>query len=138
MRPRPAASELLAWMLVGAGLGVVAGFALSQWMGAGAPEDGSPSRPDPPVAPLRARAATRAVRLALQQDPALAGYELEPVAVGAGVVELHGWVATRSLRGRAARVAGAAPGITSLINCLLVHGEDDPVEPDGSPSRPRA
>ena len=41
------------------------------------------------------------------------------------MVELHGWVPSRGLRARAARAVAAAPGIDTLVNCLLVHGEDD-------------
>ena len=42
-----------------------------------------------------------------------------------GVVELHGWVPSRAIRARAARVAAQVPGIERVVNCILVRGEDD-------------
>ena len=124
-------SELLAWTLVGAAVGLAAGFAASEWLGpmdrtrtggtlrslAGGPADAPPVR--------SGSLALRAVRVALSQDPELAALELAVVAAGHGAVELHGWVPSRRLRARAARLAAAAPGIDSLLNCLLVRGEDD-------------
>jgi hypothetical protein len=40
-------------------------------------------------------------------------------------VELRGWVTDRSSRTLAARVACAVPGIETVINSILVRGEDD-------------
>ena len=127
---RPSASELLAWTLVGAALGVAAGFVLGEWLGPITPsrarrvlEGGR--RPAEGGIHLRAAETASAARLALAQDSDLAQLGLEPIAVGPGVVELHGWVPTRTLRTRAARIVTAAKGIDSLVNCLLVHGEDD-------------
>jgi hypothetical protein len=45
--------------------------------------------------------------------------------VSVGVVEIHGWVPSRSLRTRAIRVVHALPGIEQVVDCILVHGEDD-------------
>jgi hypothetical protein len=124
-------SELLAWTLVGAAVGIAAGFAASEWLG---PMDrkraGETLRSLAGGATderLRASGSTalRSVRVALAQDPELAELELAVVAAGRGMVELHGWVPSRRLRARAARLAAAAPGIDSLLNCLLVRGEDD-------------
>ena len=132
MRERPSASELFAWSLVGLGLGLVAGVALGGWLGPvrRPPRMETPGDDAvPEVAPLKPALAERAVRQALGQDPDLSQLDLRPLAVGAGVVELHGWVPSRALRARAARLAGRVPGIDSLVNCLLVHGEDDAVEP---------
>ena len=124
-------SELLAWTLVGAAVGLAAGFAASEWLGpldrkraraafrslAGGATDAAPAP--------SGSTALRAVAVALAQDPELAGLELAVVTAGRGAVELHGWVPSRRLRARAARLAAAAPGIDSLLNCLLVRGEDD-------------
>ena len=124
-------SELLAWTLVGAAVGLAAGFAASQWLG---PMDRKRARERLWSLAGGARAvkrgvsgstALRAVRVVLAQDPELADLELDVVVAGRGMVELHGWVPSRRLRARAARLAASAPGIDSLLNCLLVRGEDD-------------
>lgn len=144
MRHRPSATELLAWTLVGTAVGIVAGFALGQWLGpaaasarqrpSGAGEDVA-GEPDPPaaVAELPGRASR-----ALAADPGLAELGLTAVAVAPGILELHGWVPTRAVRARAARLVAATPGITTLVNCLLVHGEDDHRDPAPKPAPRRA
>ena len=138
MRHRSSASELFAWMLVGTAVGVAAGFALGEWLGpftrrppAGRTPEDPTSDPTPAVRPGTAETTRRALA-ALAQEPALRALDLTPIAVSPGVVELHGWVPTRGLRARAARAVAAAPGIETLVNCLLVHGEDDtlPDAPD--------
>lgn len=133
MRARPSSSELLAWSLVGLGVGLVAGVGLAGWLGPSRPREDAPSL-DPEQAfraprLLMAAAAERAVERALAGDPDFRHLDLKALSVGPGVVELHGWVPTRALRTRAMRRAAEAEGIESLINCLLVHGEDDPAEP---------
>lgn len=128
MRHRTAASELLAWALVGTALGVAAGFALGEWVGpvrgrhrtTPEPDSADPGTPAPGLGET-----ARRVRAALGQDPELGPLKLTPIAVAPGMVELHGWVPTRALRARAVRAASALPGIDSLVNCLLVEGEDD-------------
>ena len=67
----------------------------------------------------------REVERRLSADAELGHLGLEAVAVSQRRIELHGWVPTRELRARAWRTARQAPGIDTLINCLLVHGEDD-------------
>src|SRR5689334_19059665 len=67
----------------------------------------------------------RAVLAALQAEPRLAGIPVEALPVARGVVELRGWVPTRAARTLAGRTALATPGIESVINSLLVRGEDD-------------
>ena len=128
-------SELLAWTLVGATVGLAAGFAASEWLG---PMDRKRAKAafrslaggvtDQAPAPSGSTA-LRAVAVALAQDPELAELELAVVTAGPGAVELHGWVPSRRVRARAARLAAAAPGIDSLLNCLLVRGEDDTAMP---------
>lgn len=132
MRHRPSPSEILAWTLFGGVIGAVAGFALGEWLGPITPARlgkalaGGPGRGGHP---LKAAETARVARLALEQDEELRVLDLEPIVVGPGVVELHGWVPERRLRARAARLVAAADGIDSLVNCLLVRGEDDTTRP---------
>lgn len=134
MRERPSSSELVAWSLVGLGLGLVGGIALAGWFGPIRRQEQDEDAELPPATPpgklLKASAAERAVERALTHDLELSELELKALAVGRGVVELHGWVPTRPLRTRAMRVASQVEGIDSIVNCLLVHGEDDPADPD--------
>jgi hypothetical protein len=132
MRARPSSSELVAWSLVGLGLGLVTGFALGGWLGPTGPRrraDAPDQVPAGAARPLKAAAAERAVERVLARDPELGELGLRALAVGAGIVELHGWVPSRMLRARAARLGARVEGIESLVNCLLVHGEDDAAEP---------
>ncbi|HTS88271.1 MAG TPA: hypothetical protein VMG41_07230 [Gemmatimonadales bacterium] len=129
---RPSASELVAWTLLGAVVGIAAGLALGEWLGA----------PDPalarrtlsrlarrPARRLTAAETAEVAVLALESDPELHSLDLRPLAVGSGAVELHGWVPDRRLRTRAARLVAEAHGIEQLVNCVLVHGEDDAARP---------
>ncbi|HEY7682792.1 MAG TPA: BON domain-containing protein [Gemmatimonadales bacterium] len=130
MRRTASASELLAWTLVGAAIGVVAGFALGEWLGPLTVDRAKPlldrmRQGSEDSGRLGAAEAARAARRTLASDPDLKGLGLEPIAVGPGVVELHGWVPSRALRARAARLVAGTAGIDSLVNCVLVHGEDD-------------
>jgi len=131
MRERPSSSELVAWSLVGLCVGVVAGFALGGWLGPVERRRGGPDATEEAedVVPLKAAAAERAVTVVLGQDPDLKRLALTVRAVSPGVVELHGWVPDRRLRAHATRVAARVAGIESLVNCLLVHGEDDAASP---------
>ena len=129
-KERLSATELLGWVLAGLGVGLVAGLVLSEWLGE--VNQGRLARtldrwqdPSEPVSPLSPTTATRAALAVIHRDEALRVCDLEPIGVRAGVIELHGWVSSRSLRARAARLVAAVPGIESLINCILVHGEDD-------------
>jgi hypothetical protein len=132
MSRRPSPSELLAWTLVGAVVGVAAGFALGEWLGplsrerAGRVLRGATGAAARKLTPSEA---ARAARLMLETDPMFKGLELVPIGVGPGIVELHGWVSTRALRARAMRLVSQTAGIDTLVNCLLVHGEDDAAEP---------
>jgi osmotically-inducible protein OsmY len=80
--------------------------------------EGSPSR-------LTTSATARSVAAALDAEARLAGLGIQALAVARGVVELRGWVPNRTARTLAGRTALAAPGIESVINSLLVRGEDD-------------
>lgn len=127
--------EVLIWAVLGVGTGLVAGFALSEWVGnvnrvrvgrvAQRLREPAPTR-------LTTAASARAVAVALKAEPRLAGLGLEPMAVARGVVELRGWVPSRVLRTLAGRTALAVPGIESVINSILVRGEDDQSPPASS------
>ena len=120
--------EVVLWTALGVGGGLLAAIALSEWVGdvnagrvrraAGKLRQNEPTR-------LTASASVRAVEVALAADPRLAGLTIEARAVGRGAVELRGWVPSRSIRTIAGRTALAVPGIESVINSLLVRGEDD-------------
>jgi len=133
MSRRPPASELLAWTLVGTVIGVAAGFALGEWLGPLSRERTGRALRRATEPSTRTRLtpaeAARAARLTLEHDSRFAGLELVPIGVGPGVVELHGWVPTRALRTHAFRLVSHTAGIDTLVNCLLVHGEDDAAEP---------
>ncbi len=120
--------EVLLWTVLGLASGLVASVALSEWLG-----DVNPDRVkrvadklrDSRATRLTAAASMRAVEAALAADPRLAGLTIEARAVNRGAVELRGWVPTRTIRTAAGRTALAVPGIESVINSILVRGEDD-------------
>jgi hypothetical protein len=127
-RDRLTGMQVMLWSGLGVGAGLVAGFLLSEWVGgvnrvrvtgvARRLRQGTPTR-------LTSSASARAVEAALEAEPRLAGIPIEAMAVARGVVELRGWVPTRAARAIAGRAALAVPGIESVINSLLVRGEDD-------------
>jgi hypothetical protein len=124
VRPRTQLSvlQIVTW-------GVMLGFALAEWTGnVTAPRVRRAARrirePAPPPA-LTAAGTARAVADALGRDAELHDLGIQVTMVSAGTVELHGWVRTRALRARAARVAARVPGVEAVINSILVRGEDD-------------
>ena len=127
-RDRLSGFQVILWTGLGLGGGLAAGFMLSEWIGgvsrlrvtgvARRLREPSPTR-------LTTSASARAVLAALQAEPRLAGIPVEALPVARGVVELRGWVPTRAARTLAGRTALATPGIESVINSLLVRGEDD-------------
>ena len=124
---------LLGWSIGGAALGLAAGLIVNETLGEVGPARirGLVRKRRRPV-PARTGQLARLVLQALRADPALAHLALHALAVSARTVELHGWVATRGERTHAARVARAVPGPESIINCILVHGEDDFNSPEDS------
>jgi hypothetical protein len=119
---------MLLWAALGTGAGLLAGLGLSAWVGgvstrrvrraAARLRETAPPR-------LTINASAQAVRAALQAEPRLAGLGIQAVPVSRGVVELRGWVPSRIARTLAGRTALAVPGIDSVINSILVRGEDD-------------
>jgi len=124
---------LLGWSVGGAALGLAAGLIVSETLGEVGPAriKGMVQKRRRPV-PARTGQLARRVRQALSLDPALSLLTLDALAVSARTVELHGWVGTRAQRARAARVARGVPGVDAIINCILVHGEDDFDSPEDS------
>jgi osmotically-inducible protein OsmY len=113
---------------------LVTGFVLSEWMGGiTRPRMQRVARRLKKSAPVRltSAASVRAVDAALQAEPRLTAFSIEVVAVSRGTVELRGWVTDRSARTLAARVACAVTGIDTVINSILVRGEDDRIIPGG-------
>lgn len=118
--------ETAAWILGGLGIGLTAGLFVAGWVG--------------PVSRARLRRAVeewgeagaapstadtaRAAQAALDASD-LWEHHLTVVAVTPRQVELHGWLPSRALRARAMRLVRELPGIESVVNRLLVHGEDD-------------
>jgi hypothetical protein len=127
-------AQIFLWTTVGVGTGLVAGFALSEWTGginrlrmrraAHRLSQATPVR-------LSSAGSARAVEAALQAEPRLGGFSIEVLPVNRGTVELRGWVTSRAARTLAARVACAVPGIETVINSILVRGEDDRIFPGG-------
>jgi osmotically-inducible protein OsmY len=116
------------------GTGLLAGFALSEWLGGmNRPRMERVARRLGQTAPARLTpaASARAVDAALHAETRLAGFSIEVVAVSRGTVELRGWVSDRAARTLAARVACAVAGIDTVINSILVRGEDDRIIPGG-------
>ena len=134
-RDRLGGLEIMLWSGLGIGVGLAAGFILSEWVGdvnrsrvsgvARRLREGAHSR-------LTTSATARSVAAALDAEPRLAGLGIQTLAVARGVVELRGWVPTRAARTIAGRTALAAPGIESVINSLQVRGEDDTRSPEGA------
>ncbi len=126
--------QVFLWTTFGVGTGLVAGFALSEWVGGvnqtrvkrAAKSLGHTS----PVHHTSA-ASARAVEGALAAETRLAGCALEVVPISRSSVELRGWVGDRAARTLAARVARAVTGVESVVNSILVRGEDDRVIPGG-------
>ena len=120
--------QIILWTGLGLGAGLVAGFTLSEWVGGVSStrmRRAARRLREPTPARLTTAASAQAVDAALKAEPRLAGLTVEILPIGRGVVELRGWVPSRSMRTLACRTALAAPGIESVINSLLVRGEDD-------------
>jgi hypothetical protein len=120
--------QIILWAGLGVGAGLVAGFGLSEWIGGVSPtrmRRAARRLSQPAPTRLTTAATARAVEAALRAESRLAGVTVEVLAIGRGVVELRGWVPNRLTRTLACRTALAVPGIESVINSLLVRGEDD-------------
>ena len=120
--------EALFWAVLGTGAGLLTGVTLSAWVGGVSPGRvrRAANRLREAVPPrLTIGASVQAVRVALQAEPRLSNLGIQAVPVSRGVVELRGWVPSRLARTVAGRTALAVSGIESVINSILVRGEDD-------------
>jgi hypothetical protein len=124
----------LVWGAMGLGMGLLAGFVLAEAVGA--VDRARVSRAvrrlgaDPALAPLPSAQVARAASMALAGELGLADLTLETRALGAGRVELLGWVPDRRRRALAERTVASLSGITGVVNRILVEQEDPdaPVE----------
>lgn len=118
-------ASLAGAVVLGLGVGAIVGFLLGELAGpaaSGALRE--QARPTPKSRPLVSRLVVRA-QAALDDDLFLRDCGLRVLAIGPGRIELHGWVADRRSRARAAHLVSDAVEAEAIINCLLVHGEDD-------------
>jgi len=131
---RLSGTQILLWSTVGLGTGLLAGFALGEWVG-GVNQTrvrrAAKSLGQSVGLHHTSAASARAVETALGAEPRLAGCAIEVVPISRRSVELRGWVGDRPSRTLAARVAGAVSGVETVINSILVRGEDDRVVPGG-------
>jgi hypothetical protein len=121
-------TQIFLWTIFGVGTGLLTGFALSEWVGGvnqtrfrRATRRLGHSTPTP----VSAAASARAVDAAIRAEPRLARHSIEVIAVSRGTIELRGWVTDRGARTLAGRIGRAVPGIDTVINSILVRGEDD-------------
>ncbi len=122
--------SLLGPAVAGLALGAAVGFVLGEVLGPRAERGiGSGRSGTVPEATRSMAELVHDALSALAQDADLALLMLEVIPVSRQVVELHGWVGSRTLRTRAARVVGARVGADSVVNRILVHGEDDALAP---------
>ena len=122
--PRSGSVGLVAaGLAVGTGLGVlIAGLVLPAVMRAG--RTGRRQQAARSVAEL-----VHDAQEVLHADLQLRDCGLEVLPVGPGTIELHGWVADRRSRTRATALVAARVHADSVVNCILVRGEDDVVPP---------
>lgn len=116
-------SGILGWAVMGTAVGVVAGLYAAEALAV------QPQRVRrlvrPRAQPVRVGFLARLARQHLRDEPLLHGTAIEVLPVSARTIELHGWVATRSQRAAAERAVRRVQGLESIINAILVHGEDD-------------
>ena len=135
-RARLTRGQALGWSVIGFGAGIVAGLLTGQWVGrvtrarVGIDILGRDFAGDCGASRL-----VRAAAEALDADELLHAHSLKASLVSGRTVEVSGWVPNRATRTRAMRLVQALPDIESVINSILVHGEDDLVAPpDASPA----
>ncbi len=118
----------------GFGVGLLAGLVAGEWLGDVDTDRvrRAVKRLRPDVGPADAAGVERTVRNALQAEAGTRYLKARPRVLGEKLLELVGRVPDPAARDRAAAVAQeAAPGFT-VINRLLIEGQDIP---RGSPAR---
>lgn len=130
--------EMAGWGVLGFITGLVAGSALAAWVGGMSPNRLSRAvrrrRMAAPERPRTAAATVTAAMEALASEPSLAGLTLDALALRQRAVELRGWVRNRNQRALAARCVREVAGIDTVVNRILVRGEDD--RPRDLPAQP--
>jgi len=117
---------VLPWALAGLGLGFVAGLVLGErYHHREVARASVRTLTGPRPVRLSAAATARAAANLLATDADLADAGIRAQGLSAGMVELAGWVPSRTARARAARLVAAIPGVDAVVNHLLVRGEDD-------------
>ena len=131
---RLSGTQILLWSTFGLGTGLLAGFALGEWVGGvNQPRVRRAAKRLGRSVGLLTPRQRRPVRWKPHWAPSrrLSGCALEVVPISRRSVELRGWVKDRPSRALAARVASVVPGVETVINSILVRGEDDRVIPGG-------
>ncbi len=121
--------EIAGWGALGLVSGFLLGTALGAWAGGVTRERlgrvARRLRQPVALAPQSLAATAAAASEALGRVASLAGLQLEARPIGVHSVELRGWVPDRTQRALAARTIRQLPGIETVINSILVRGEDD-------------
>jgi hypothetical protein len=128
--------QALGWSTIGFGAGIVAEFLTGQWLGrVTRARVGVDILGHGTAGPAGSATLVRAAAEALAADAVLHAHHLKANLVSGRTVELSGWVPDRATRTRAMRLVQSQPGIETVINSILVHGEDDlDLPPDESPA----
>lgn len=121
VRPATTRRSLAGPALIGIAIGLVTGVVLGElWAPTAEAALRRPSTSGRTLAEL-----VRDAQAALADDALLGRLAIEVVPSSRRRVELRGWVESRALRARAHRVCSDAIGGDAVVNCILVHGEDD-------------
>lgn len=105
-------------------MGATVGFLLGEFFGPTASRVLRAGRPAAGTTPSAASLVELALT-ALDADLPLRAARLDVVPVGRQAIEIHGWVDDRRARSRAGRLVADAVAPASVVNCVLVRGEDD-------------
>ena len=110
------------WVVAGLALGATLGTLIAELVAPAAQRASRQLRrqPNRSVAEL-----VHDAQLVLDADLQLRECGLGVIPVGRTAIELHGWVNDRRSRTRAAQLVAERVEGASVINCILVHGEDD-------------
>lgn len=120
--PMRRAGVIAGGLAIGGVLGILLAELLAPAAQRASKRIGKPGRPS--VAEL-----VHDAQAVLDADVPLRECALEVIPVGRGSIELHGWVADRRARTRAATLVAQGVNADSVINCILVRGEDDVTAP---------